>query len=154
MQIREATTNDLPAMVELWQEFMDFHRARDCYFTRTADGHERWGEYATKCMSKDDWLVIVAEIDESIAGYCIATILENPPVISTRQYGYIQDITVASANRRCGIATALFNHAEQWLLSRGITRIELEVSVKNEASNAFWRQLGFGDYLLRLSKRY
>jgi ribosomal protein S18 acetylase RimI-like enzyme len=154
MKIREATAEDINAMVELWQEFMDFHRSRDNHFSRTPDGHERWTEFATKNMAKDDWLVIVAEVDGTVAGYCMATILDNPPVIPTRQYGYIQEVAVASGNRRSGIATALFKHAEQWLLSKGMTRIELDVSATNEVSTAFWRHIGFGDYIERLAKSY
>jgi ribosomal protein S18 acetylase RimI-like enzyme len=154
MKIREATTEDIPALVELWKEFMDFHRSRDSYFSRTPDGHERWAKFATGNIDKDDWLFIVAEIDGTIGGYCMATILDNPPVIPTRQYGYIQDIVVTSGNRRSGIGTALFKHAEHWLLSKGMDRIELDVSTTNEVSSAFWRNNGFGDYLERLSKSY
>jgi hypothetical protein len=53
IHIRIAVENDLPAMVELWKEMMDFHKERDQFFTRTATGPEGWIEFITDHIAKE-----------------------------------------------------------------------------------------------------
>jgi len=85
--VREALENDIPAMVELWKEMMDFHKERDQIFTRTDTGHEGWIEFITGHMSKEESCVLVAECASRIVGHCLTFITENPPVITTKHYG-------------------------------------------------------------------
>ena len=41
MKIREAVTDDLPEMIELRKELMDFHKVIDLFITCSNDGHEQ-----------------------------------------------------------------------------------------------------------------
>jgi len=151
INVREAVENDIPSMVELWKEMMDFHRERDQVFTRTATGHERWIDFITDHMSKDQSCVLVAECEDQIVGHCLAFITENPPVITTQCYGLFQELAVTANHRRCGIGEELVNQMLKWFRDHNIKRIEVKVSVHNELSTAFWRKMGFGTYLESLS---
>ena len=44
-RIRTADEQDIPAMVDLWCEFMDYHHRLDPYFTLRPDGRRRWGRF-------------------------------------------------------------------------------------------------------------
>lgn len=144
--IREAVENDMPTMVELWKEMMDFHKERDRVFTRTATGHEGWAEFITGHMSKEDSCVLVAECASRIVGHCLAFIVKNPPMLTTRRYGLFQELAVTANYRRYGIGEKLVKNMLAWFAEQGLERIEVRVSVQNELSTAFWRKMGFRLY--------
>ena len=147
VNIREAVENDVPSLVELWKEMMDFHKERDRVFTRTATGHISWIDLISDHMSKDDSCVLVAECDGRIVGHCLAFIVENPPVITTKRYGMFQELAITANHRRCGVGEQLVKEVLKWLRNHNIKRIEVKVSVHNELSTAFWRKMGFRTFL-------
>lgn len=154
VEVREATQADLSEIVELWKEFMDFHRQRDPFFTRARDGHRAFRNFVKENIENSDWLVSVAIEADRQVGYCMATVLEYPPVFETQRHGFIQDVAVTEIARRHGVASALFAHAESWLRKRGVRRIELNVAATNEVSQAFWRKMGFKDSIHRWAKDF
>ena len=151
-QVRTATPADVGAIVALWQEFMDFHKERDSCFTRSADGHERFGEFVSGRIASDAACVLVAEQQGAIVGYCLATISKYPPVFAQQTYGSIVDLAVTAACRRSGIGQALAAEACRWFAARAIHRIEARVAVANEVSTAFWAKMGFAPYLAIVTK--
>jgi ribosomal protein S18 acetylase RimI-like enzyme len=152
MKVREARADDIQSIVELWKEFMDFHRARDPFFQRAPHGPERFAVFVGENIDHPDWLVLVATDDDLPIGYCMAAILEYPPVFVAPRHGFVQDIAVTAAWRRNGVGRALVEHTERWFAEQAVTRIELQVLAANEVSEAFWKRLGYGDYVLRLAK--
>jgi GNAT superfamily N-acetyltransferase len=112
--IREAKTEDVATMKELWIEFIDYHKARDRFFSRTSDGHERFEAFVLDRINNDDWLVLVAVVNDRIVGHCMAAIQEYPPVYVSPRYGYIQDIAVTERYRRANIGSTLFEQAVSW----------------------------------------
>ena len=140
-------------MKELWKEFIDFHKKRDPFFTRTADGHDRFGEFVLERIEKEDWLVLVAESEGEVVGHCLATIEEYPPVYINPRYGYVQDIAVTKKYRRSRIGRKFFDRMAAWFREQGVDRIELDVTATNDVSARFWREIGFGDFMIRMSKK-
>jgi len=152
LEIWDACLADLDEIVELWKEFMEFHRQRDPFFTRSSEGHRQFRRFVADDLGSADWLVLVAiEADRPI-GYCMATVLEYPPVFELKRHGFVQDVAVTEVARRHGVGRALFERAEQWFRTRGITRIELNVAAANAVSQAFWRRLGFRDSIYRWAR--
>ena len=152
LEIRQASTADLDEIVELWKEFMDFHRQRDPFFTRAVDGHRRFRSFVAENLESPDWAVLVSIEADRPVGYIMATVLEYPPVFEVKRHGFVQDIAVTEVARRHGVGSALFERAETWFRKRGITRIELNVAAANDTSQAFWRRLGFTDSIHRWAK--
>jgi len=145
--VRKATPADLGAIAELWKEFMDFHRKRDEHFVRSADGHERFKEFIAGHLSSDNSCVLVAEREQDVIGYCLATLAKYPPVFETRDYGTVFDLAVTEHCRRQGIGQRLFETAQSWFSERGVHRIEIRVAITNKSSTAFWRKAGFKPYI-------
>ncbi len=56
--------------------------------------------------------------------------------------GCLNDLYVAPAVRRQGLADRLCDRAEDWLRSNGIPVMQLQVLLRNEAAQAFWRKRG------------
>lgn len=147
IQIRSATLEDTNAIVELWKEYMDFHAERERRFARSDDGHVRFGEYISGRIMDDASCVLVAEHEQNVVGYCLATLAKFPPVFAYREYGSISDLAVTARSRHQGIGQALVEAAFRWFAERGVRRIEVRVATSNEVSTAFWRKMGFVPYL-------
>ena len=97
--IRRATEQDLPALQALWIEFMDFHRARDPYFTRSPQGHELFAQLVLDHLNSDQTLILVATDRDTVSGYGIDHIEEGPKVSQGDWYGCIEDVVVAAGQR-------------------------------------------------------
>lgn len=150
--IRKAAPDDLNAIGTLWREFMDFHRDRDPHFARTADGHERFKEFISGHMASENSCVLVAEQDENIVGYCLATLALYPPVFENRDFGTVFDLAVTERYRRTGIGERLYRMTERWFAERNVHRIEIRVVESNETSTAFWGKMGFNPYVKTVVK--
>lgn len=131
---------------------MDFHRQRDAHYTRAADGSARFREFLTSQMALTNSCVLVAVYRNLIVGYCLATVMQLPPVFAQRLYGDIFDLAVTESHRRRGVGEKLFAAAQAWFKSRGVRRMETRVATTNEVSTAFWRKMGFRSYAAHVFK--
>jgi GNAT superfamily N-acetyltransferase len=88
----------------------------------------------------DHWkerdLFLVARMESNRCAYLSIDLIEN-------QSGRIVDLVVDEPYRRHGVATALIIAAQGWLKSHGISCMNLEVSLKNEAAIGLAEKLGF-----------
>ena len=151
--IRDATESDVPAITDLWIEFVDFHARREPHFARAADGHKCFAGFVADHLAADTSLVLVAESDRRVVAYCLAAVRDRTPVFEPEAYGMIHDLAVTAACRRAGIGQQLLEAAEDWFRQRGIRRIEARVAVSNEVAGAFWRKVGFVPYNETVYKR-
>jgi ribosomal protein S18 acetylase RimI-like enzyme len=143
---RKALKEDIPKLIELWKEFIDFHGARDPFFSRSKEGPENFGNFLLENLSKDDAIVYVAETKGEEVGYTLAMIQDYPPVFEVKQYGLISDLAVTSKYRRSGIGMHLVSIAKDWFIKKGMVRAEIGVAVTNEISTSFWTKMGFRAY--------
>lgn len=148
--IRRATLEDLEAVLDLWQEMMDYHARLDRRFQPAEDGRDHFREVVQEWMVDDTWHVLVAEVGGEVIGYVIGRVAENPPVFDMRYFGYVTDICVAADWRRMGVGRRLFLALCDWFRRRGLTVIQLNAAAFNPVSQAFWREMGFRDFLERM----
>ena len=148
LTIRKAASDDMVAIVNLWQELMDFHRRLDPHFSLSPESHMRFMEFMSCHIKSDTSCVLVAEEDnKALVGYCLAALAKHPPVFDRRDYGIIFDLAVTERHRRQGIGERLYSAAEAWFAGRGIHRIEVQVAVSNEVSASFWWKMDFNPYI-------
>ncbi len=67
--------------------------------------------------------------------------------------GYIKNIYVAPTHRRQGWGRRLLERAEGWLSERGVSCVELDCTVGNEAALALYESAGYSTCRYRMSKR-
>jgi ribosomal protein S18 acetylase RimI-like enzyme len=147
--IRPATEDDVPEMLRLWREMMDFHAHWDDRFRPkpSPEAEQAWANYLREDIwGSDKWCVLVAEEKGKLVGQIAGELREWAPVFEPQTYGYVTDIVVDPDARRRGIGGALFNALEAWCRERGATHLQLQVLVSNPASQAFWREMGCSDY--------
>jgi ribosomal protein S18 acetylase RimI-like enzyme len=150
IHIRRATPEDLEAVLDLWQEMMDHHARLDRRFQQVADSRDHFRVTLREWMADDAQRVLVAVDDGEIVGYTIGRIAENPPMFELRFLGHVSDICVARERRRQGIGRKLFAALLNWFRRQGLPVVQLSVATANPVSQAFWREMGFQDYLHRM----
>jgi ribosomal protein S18 acetylase RimI-like enzyme len=148
--IRPATRRDVPAIVALWDELMDFHRARDPIFTRSHNGSDIFARFVTENIRNDAACVLVATVDGKIVGYCQGMLDRHPPALAESDFGQILDFGVTADYRRAGIGAQMFQTLCEWFRREGIRRIEVRHSTYNEIGACFWPKMGFQPYLQTL----
>jgi ribosomal protein S18 acetylase RimI-like enzyme len=145
--IRKAGRADVPSILELWKELMDFHKERDQLFSRSATGHESFADFITGHISSETSNVFVAEAGKDIVGYCIAIVEKYPPVLEIQEYGLVKSLAVTEEHRHSGIGKRLLEEAQSWFSEKGVHRIEARVAKSNRLATDFWAKMGFVPYL-------
>jgi GNAT superfamily N-acetyltransferase len=147
VEIIHAQSAHIPAIIELWKEFMDYHMAIDPLFTRSDEGGKRFGNLIAELLDSDKVLVLTAIDERTVVGYAIAEVAMRPPVFRERRYGIISDMAVRSSYRRRGIGKQMLMEIYEWFHSKSIQRIELRVVTENEIGYSFWKKHGFMEYM-------
>ena len=146
--IRKARQADVGAVVELWKELMDFHKALDPVFTRRRGGHKAFAEYLRKDYIGGDlrraW---VAQAGQEVMGFCMAVIEDYPPVVVLKRYGQLEVLAVAKRWRGKGVGEKLLKRVRRWFCEKGMSRVEVRCLTANELAVDFYAKLGFRPYL-------
>src|SRR5690349_13896449 len=117
MTIRRAERRDAPALGKLGAALMQTHYAFDPRrFLEPGEGAESgYASFLTSQLSDNESIVLVAEIDGTIAGYVFAAIEPLSWKDLRDECGFIHDLLVTDAARRSGVGVALLNAAIDWL---------------------------------------
>ena len=150
--LRRATLNDIPAIVELWKEMIDYHKEKDPFFTRAVDGEKVFAQFVEKNINSETACVYVAIIGGTIVGYCQGTLEKHPPLLTETDYGQVLDFAVAADYRRTGVGERLCKALQGWFVLKGVHRLEVRHSEFNEVASNFWSKMGFKPYLKTLFK--
>jgi len=147
MRIEVATGSHVTEIVEIWKEFMDFHKRIDPFFSRSEHGHEKFGEFVKDSINSGEFLILVGLERRRVVAYTIGRIAKRPPVFEDREYGLIVDMAVRPRYRRRGFGEEMLAKLCEWFESRNIRRIELNVVPENHMGYSFWKKHGFREYL-------
>ena len=150
MEITVATESHVPEIIEIWQEFMDFHKDIDPRFPVRENAHLSFEKHLRDLMKSEDTLVLVALDKGCVVGFSDSQIKKYPPIWERETYGVISSMVVQSNYRRQGIGERMLDKIYDWFESRNIARIELSVAARNQIGNSFWKKHGFQDYIHRL----
>jgi ribosomal protein S18 acetylase RimI-like enzyme len=147
MNVRLAGPQDTQAVVSLWEQLMEHHRAADPRFEAVEKAGEVYADYLRGLFEKDEYAILIAENGEEPVGYAILAVLENPAVFRLPSYGFVSEMCVCSSRRGQGIGQKLWERSVLWFRERGVPVIQLNVANTNESGRKFWRKLGCREYL-------
>ena len=147
--IRPARIGDLAAIIGLWRELQDINAAFDPRLKLNSEAADWFVNYLEEQLDNTSAAVVVAEKDERVVGYTFGQVMRRPTLLSG-DCGYIADICVQSDARGQGIGRSLHGWLKAWFVAQGITAVELQVVRANPASQAFWRKMGYNDFLRTL----
>ena len=147
--LRPARVFDLAAIAALWRELQDINAAFDPRLTLNAGAADWFIGYLREQVDNPHMAVFVAESEAGIVGYTFGQIMRRP-TLQTGDCGYIADLCVHESWRGQGIGRQLHTRLRGWFVAHGITAIELQIVRANPAAQAFWRKMGYGDFLRTL----
>ncbi len=150
--VREALRRDVPALMALWNEMMEFHSGIDPRFKISGNYHRELERHFVESMRSGVSRLFVMELEGKIVGYILGELHQRKPIYPAGNYGFISDLCVSSEYRRRGFGRKLVEELMQWFESRKVNSIELFLLEANPTSTAFWSTLGFGNYLRLVRK--
>ena len=150
MEIVEANDAHIPGIVDVWKEFMDFHKDIAPSLARSKDGHLNFADHLRDLIGSGENYLLVALDKNRVVGYSLSQIRKNPPVYERQTLGLIFEMAVMSDYRRQGIGEKMLRRILDWFATHNIDRIELSVIARNQVGYSFWKKHGFKDYRHRL----
>ena len=147
--IRPARIGDLAAIIGLWRELQNINAAFDPRLKLNSEAADWFVNYLEEQLDNTSAAVVVAEKDERVVGYTFGQVMRRPTLLSG-DCGYIADICVQSEARGQGIGRSLHGWLRAWFVAQGIKAVEVQVVRANPASQAFWRKMGYNDFLRTL----
>jgi len=132
--------------MDIWKEFMEYHQRIDPFYGTVDQGQRMFGDYIRQRMGRYDSLVLVALENDQLLGYCLNYIAQRPPIFTESTVGILSDLAVSSEHQGGGTSGALVEESMNWFRSRGVKRVELRTSAKNDRTIEFYRKHGFYVY--------
>jgi ribosomal protein S18 acetylase RimI-like enzyme len=149
--IRDLRADDLQAAKTIFNEFVQHHVQYDSTFEKVADADQLWADYILESdTTKDDFKVLIADLDGQVVGFCLGYVAERPPIYKSQRIGMIGNIAVKQSHKRQGIGHLLFDEIKTWFKSQDIALIETEVAISNPQSMGFWSKVGGRSFITRM----
>ncbi|MGE7689569.1 N-acetyltransferase family protein [Lysinibacillus sp. NPDC097214] len=142
MNIKIATINEIPQIEILYEElFVEMSKLQPKYIAPAKQD----GEFLTNTFSEEKSDILVAEINNNIAGFLLIQELSTPPYscIVQHNYAYIMDVIVGGQYQSKGIGSALLQEAKKWAEERKLDHLELSVLAENIGAFALYKRHGF-----------
>ena len=150
MRVRQATPEDVPSLVALFQE-LERMQADWRVFTPRPGFYDEVGEKYRAALSKRDSVVLVAEDDEGeVVGMAYGE-AHVPSRFSDEQALEVSGVVVRAGYRGRGVGQRLVHEAARFAGSRDIRWVELKTFAPNQGAMAFWEGLGFTPRIVQLT---
>lgn len=152
--VRAAGLQDLPAIVALWRQLQEINAAFDPRLTLSSGAADWFAGYLQERIDTPSMAVLVADHksldrEPQVIGYAFGQVMQRP-TLESGDCGYIADICVRDGWRGRGIGRALHDRLRGWFRAQGIEAIEVQIVRANPAAQAFWRKMGYKDFLRTL----
>ncbi len=147
-----ATEDELPAVVEMCMAVEEQHeRYWPLRWQRREGLPEGYLRWFTKRLHDPRMLIHVARVvardgagaGTAIVGMILATIIEEIPIYTFKEYALVQDMAVRPEYRRRGIARRLLADAAAWARGQGLNQLRLMVAGQNPEARAAFEKAGF-----------
>lgn len=136
VKIREMEIDDLAYVFHLGEEIFSVENAPNTYRT--------WDEYEViELYYADSEFCIVAEVDEQIVGFALATTITKAR--SAWKYGHLIWLGVHPDYQRSGVAERLFKRFREIMLANKVRMLVVDTDAENLPALRFFRKLGFGN---------
>ncbi|MBC2839060.1 GNAT family N-acetyltransferase [Robiginitalea sp. SC105] len=149
IQIRPATREDLPALLELEQALIRDERPFDP--TIRPDPVHYYNLPAL--LGDPDTRVVVATAGGQVVATGYATKKEPRHYLDHQAYAYFGFMYTRPAFRGRGINGRIMDDLRQWAVSRGLTEIRLTVYKGNEPAIRAYEKVGFSGHILEMRLR-
>ncbi len=139
---RKIEEHDFEGIHRLFCQVQKLHVVNRPDIYRDVDTFDR--EYFDFLLNDDNTIALVAEVDDTIVGFCVVTLRRsvNNPNMKARKVAFMDDICVDENHRSLGIGKKLFESAKLVIQEKGYDVLELMVWSFNDAAIKFYESLG------------
>jgi ribosomal protein S18 acetylase RimI-like enzyme len=149
VKVRQATPEDVPALVALFQE-LDRMQSDWRVFTPRPGFYDQVGAKYRQAMGTEDAVVIVAEDEDEIVGMAYGEV-RIPSRFSDERALELSGVVVRAGYRGRGVGRELVKEAAAFAGEKKIEWIELKTFAPNQGAMAFWEGLGFTPRVVQLT---
>ncbi len=150
MKVRQATPEDVPALVALFQE-LDRMQSDWRVFTPRPGFYDEVGLKYREAMSTENAVVLVAEDEGEIVGMSYGEV-RIPSRFSDERALELSGVVVRTGYRGRGVGRALVQEAARFAGELGVEWIELKTFAPNQGAMAFWEGLGFTPRVVQMTQ--
>lgn len=150
MKVRQATPEDVPALVALFQE-LDRMQSDWRVFTPRPGFYDEVGLKYREAMSTENAVVVVAEDEGEIVGMSYGEV-RIPSRFSDERALELSGVVVRTGYRGRGVGRALVQEAARFAGELGVEWIELKTFAPNQGAMAFWEGLGFTPRVVQMTQ--
>lgn len=147
LTIRQATCDDIAALLELYREFHEYHVRSVPDRLRVPERYddEQTSEQIRHILSSDDAAIVVAESDGQLVGLAEVYLKRDDPHPATIAYthGYLQSLMVTEAMRGQSVGRQLVEAAHRWAKEHGATEMRLSTWEHTAGPQTFYEGLGY-----------
>lgn len=148
MTTRAATLDDLEALNVLQQALIEVERPMDASLRQ--QGTIYYYDLAELITSEKSEVLVVCNQEEIVGcGYGLIKPHDRDIYITTH-YGYIGFMYVKEAYRGKGLGQVILNKLVEWLKSRGMSDIRLQVYQNNPNAIKAYEKAGFQSHLIEM----
>ena len=144
--IRQATKDDLTVLLQFEQGIFQTERPFD---KTLKDGEPHYYDLAALIASPQA-RVLVAEVDNEIAGSGYALIKEAEPYVKHNEYAHLGFMYVKPDYRGRGINKQILQSLKEWVTEKRITEIRLFVYEENTIAKNAYLKAGFKPNLVEM----
>lgn len=151
MKVRQATPEDVPALVALFQE-LDRMQSDWRVFTPRPGFYDEVGLKYREAMSTENAVVLVAEGEEGeIVGMAYGEV-RIPSRFSDERALELSGVVVRTGYRGRGVGRALVQEAARFAGELGVEWVELKTFAPNQGAMAFWEGMGFTPRVVQMTQ--
>lgn len=158
IRVRKAKIDDLDAIMELWSDFLDEHRARlesrnprfMDYFAFKKNAFDMAREYNKDIIKRSNSEIHLAEDNGRIAAYNLIEIKPGIPVFIIDRFGYIGDLYVKEEFRGKKVSSKLYEEAKKWFKKHGVKYVSIGVNPENKEAHGIYKKWGFFDFRIEM----
>jgi GNAT superfamily N-acetyltransferase len=144
LQIRPATSDDLPAILPMVAQTCAFHQhLAPAKYPFLPEPEKRYGWWLGRQVSDPRSVFLVAELDGRVVGFLIAAVEAEIPIYRLKEFGFVHDLWVEEDARRHGVGKALMLEMVKRFRTMGVEQIRLDVVAGNEPAERLFAACGF-----------
>jgi ribosomal protein S18 acetylase RimI-like enzyme len=113
---------------------------------------QRYGEFLLTHAGREGMMVVVAEREGEVVGYCYAGLEGNDYMALRGPAGVLYDLVVDPEHRRQGIGSALMEAALDKLRALGAPRVLLFTADRNHGAQAMFDRGGFRRTMIEMTR--
>lgn len=139
MNIREATNDDLPVLLELEQGIIKSERPYDPYIKKQGVIYYD----LAGLISGSDSVVVVLEVDGQVVGCGYAQLRDSKPYLTHGKHCYLEFIYLLPEYRGKSLGHEILNFLKSWGIEKGMRRFQLGVYADNRGAIRAYEKVGF-----------